>query len=149
MQAFFAPVTAALLLIHAVLGCCWHPVQSACASEQSGSIVGHGNAGIVGHGIAGQGIAGQCCGHCGEGEHRDSAPEQPCDCRVECHGDCVYLSEMTSLDSPLSLASWDYLPEVSGEVAILAELEHAAAHPPLINIAPPLRLHLQNQILLI
>src|SRR5262249_19789647 len=71
MHAFLSSLTAALLLIHAAFGCCWHHAHRC---------VIHGNA------VAAAEPQG-CCEH---HRHEGSTPV-PCGCKLECSGQCVYL----------------------------------------------------------
>src|SRR6478672_4361132 len=73
MQAFVASLTAALLFIHTVFGCCWH----------------HTHRGEHGSTFAGPEPV-KCCHH-----HQHSSDskqqEKPCGCNVECEGTCLYV----------------------------------------------------------
>ena len=141
MQAFFSPLIAALLLIHAVLGCCWQHARQANSAD-------HPNR-----------VSASCCTHShptGSTGHEHSAPGQPCDCRWECHATCVYLVDKASFDSQL-LAS-----EFLGFVLPLAIVQPAdldliglgsspgkSPGDALSCAQPALRLHVLNQLWLI
>jgi hypothetical protein len=134
MQAFTSNLIAVVLLSHAVLGCCWHNAQRLALADQQQST-----------------IAPACCQHEHSGDHRDSHPGTPCDCRWECHAVCVYVPEESGLES--SLAAFN--AELVGVVA-----EPAVGDPSDCNVvhwigddpasgAPAERLYLLHQILLI
>lgn len=139
MQAFFSPTIAAVLLIHAVFGCCWQHARQAIVAEHPGSAA-----------------ASACCPHGHASSHEHSVPGKPCDCRWECHGTCVYLAEKSSLELPLLVADLHgiaMLPAMSqsAELILVGQLSNgwgSNGSGPLCA-QPPLRLHLLNQILLI
>lgn len=95
MQAFFSPLIAVVLLIHAVLGCCWQHARQVIDTDHANLVT-----------------ADACCthGHSSQqgasSQHDHSAPGQPCDCRWECHATCVYLAEKASFDSQLLAADF-------------------------------------------
>src|SRR5262245_40480227 len=75
MRAISSTLLCSSLLIHAMLGCCWHDLHDGCAGEAShGALATDGN-----------------CDH-----DRDCAPSQhgshaPCKGHPNCHGLCHYL----------------------------------------------------------
>jgi hypothetical protein len=125
MHAVVSSLMAATLLVHAVLGCCWH---SRCDQQQT------------------KGAA--CCKH---HEHcQDQEPAKPCKCRVECHGVCTYLpTQKVQVDTPEVVVPFDFVATLSFAVgADLASALREAVYLP-DDIEPPLRLHLAHQVLLI
>lgn len=131
MQAFVANLTAALLLLHAALGCCWH---QAPACENGARLATH--------------AAEPCdCPHEGQHEHDSGEPAPaPCPCQIDCAGPCQsLLTRKVTLDAP-----------AAPMVAVLVT-PAAAIEPPAERVAvefrsphgPPLRAHLQFQLLLI
>ena len=126
MKAFAATLMSAFLLAHALLGCCWHH-EHGCATH-----------GAVAH-------SDECCNY-GDCPTHDSGP---CNCRIECGSVCVYISlEKTVVDcSPVMLDVVALNPTLPGNhSAKLLSWELASG---LAASAPPLRLHLLHQILVI
>lgn len=149
MHDFTAIVTAALLAIHAALGCCWH----------------HGHA----HGSTGGQAAarehscphGQCDGHRGHGHgeqgHRhdaelpdENAPDEDGPCGGACdEGACVFLAggKPVTPDPGGAALPGGILSAASSDAAYsLAAI--GTNHVPLA-LPPPLRLHLAKRLLLI
>ena len=133
MRAILTNLTASLLFIHTVFGCCWRHAHDCdhCAAEVPQST----------------GLALGCCG--GDQEEQDE-PAQ-CPCKFECHGVCTYLRpEKTTIEGSTSIASLDLVGVLPSRIA--AEPCGAAGwaqphrSPVLIG---SLRLHLLNRILLI
>jgi len=138
MRFVFASLVASSLLIHAVLGCCWHAGRERATSEFNVACSHHAH--------------GDCCDHHadhdGDADHGDS--HGPCDGKSHCHGLCTYLPvqkaqvDTQQLDLPMDFAA--ILPatcdaQLAGSSKFLLLREPAAE--------PPLRLHLLHQILLI
>src|SRR5437588_1471402 len=73
MQAFVANLTAALLFIHTVFGCCWHHAHH-CE---------HSSTAAIAHGAN--------CGHDHQHDGDAEQQERPCGCKVECLGTCIYV----------------------------------------------------------
>jgi hypothetical protein len=129
VHAFVANLTAALLLLHAALGCCWH---QAPACDDGARIAAA--------------TAEPCsCPHEGQHEH-DSGEPTPCPCQIDCAGPCQsLLTRKVTLDAPAAPI-----------FAVLA-MSAAAVEPPVERVpvefrsphGPPLRAHLQFQLLLI
>jgi len=146
MQAVFSPLIAAVLLIHAVLGCCWQHAREVIDAGISSSDTGRSQ----------QLTASDCCTHDHSSQHEHQAPGQPCDCRWECHATCVYLAEKASYDSQLLAADFlgFVLPLASFQPTDI-ELIGPGSSPgnwPGDSISysqPALRLHVLNQLWLI
>jgi hypothetical protein len=140
MARILPTFTAAILLFHALLGCCWL----------------HAKGGMTGtHEHAATCAAGDCCPEhkCAEHEHHDDGcehPAKPCGCELNCHRLCVYL--------PPDRATFELSHPVLA-IAIVAEptmlfADHLACTaerlcPLRAEVAPPLRLHLMHQLLLV
>jgi hypothetical protein len=139
MRAVFSSLVATALLIHAVMGCCWHHAHDALCSIRSS---------------AEQALETGCCHH-DQGEHGDQQQGQPshAPCRGHshcCQGLCTYLpAQKTQLDTLQSHVPLDFAAIVQAtcdaHVSALFHIErtHETA------AGPPLRLHLYHQILLI
>jgi hypothetical protein len=127
MQAFVATLTAALLFIHTVFGCCWHHAQcSTVAVSQSE----------------------HCCHHhkqSGDSNHQ----EKPCKCNIECEGSCAYVvPQKVKIEAP----QWTSI-EILAVLPSLAErpIEAACSSEDVSSLrawVPPLRTHLLHQVLL-
>jgi hypothetical protein len=133
MRIFFSSLVAASLLIHAVLGCCWHHAQ-----DLSG----------CGDTVAEQAVDAGCCHH----DHGDQDHGQPshAPCKGHCQGLCTYLPvQKTQLDHQQLHAALDFaiIAPATGDAQIAAGFCLARAHETAAQ--PPLRLHLFHQILLI
>jgi len=129
MQAFVARLTAALLFIHTVCGCCWHHAH---ASE---------------HRAAAAQTA-TCCHHHqhegGDGEH-----QKPGKCKSECQGKCSYVvPPKVQIEAPqfLAIDLNAVLPSLADDSLAAASSGPAFAFP--LDLAPPLRTHLLHQVLL-
>jgi hypothetical protein len=127
MQAFVAHLTAALLFIHTVFGCCWHHAQCSTPAVTESE---------------------HCCHH-----HQHSSdsrqPEKPCKCNIECEGTCAYVvPHKVKVEAPhwIGMDLPAVLPSLANH-----ELEAASFCQflsPLPDWAPPLRTHLLHQVLL-
>jgi hypothetical protein len=125
-------LTAGLLFIHTVLGCCWHHAHR-----------------WDGRGAALVAEKAHCCPH-----HDDQKSQQPGpdDCRQERCETCTYLlPQKVLIDSPQSaqfLAALDLaavLPQAADTIGLGASRRGFCAG--LFDAAPPLRLHLLHQTL--
>lgn len=126
------------LLIHAMLGCCWHDMHEAGAAGDSSALAADSD----------------CCHkHCCH--HRDSAndgadSDAPCKNHPNCHGLCHYLPvQKTALDKSLLSAPIDLAVDIQATcdtqaTALTFALATCESSPP-----PPVPLHLFHQILLI
>src|SRR5262245_40535131 len=129
MQAFLSSLTAALLFIHAIFGCCWHHAH---ACEHS-SVVAQ---------------TAKCCHH---GHHNsDSKPHDlPCKCKVECELTCTYVvPQKVKVEAPLGITSdiLAVLPSLSGHQLEATASWRAGWPPP--DLVTSLRTHLLHQVLL-
>jgi hypothetical protein len=135
VNAITSSLMSVLLVIHAMLGCCWHHAHACVGQEASAQPTAHGSS---------------CCQH-HDCPQRQEQPAAPCGCKIECQGVCIYLPTQKVLidNSPLAVAfefaavdrtlDGSHVPTaISWEVASGA-----------IASSPPLRLHLMHQILLI
>jgi hypothetical protein len=137
MHAALSSLVASSLLMHAVLGCCWHHRQANTCCDDSHVA----QASEVG------------CHHhhddCGDDDHEQSVPT-PCNGGPHCNGVCIYLPvQKTQIDqvqfvAPLDFAAFNLPPGVV-HVAAAHSLERLYE----LDTGPPLRLHLAYQILLI
>lgn len=135
MRAVFSSTVAVSLLIHAVMGCCWHQAREAASGDESPVAL----AADIG-----------CCRH-----HHAHAPQgqpshSPCNGKSNCHGLCTYLPpQKTQIDRLQSHVPIDFAAiapaMIDSQVAALRVMERTRELAP----EPPLRLHLLNQILLI
>lgn len=138
MQAVVSSLTAVLLFIHTVFGCCWHHAH-VCQQQP----------------IAAAATTAGCCQHRhhheGPQQSESNPHEQPGNCQVNCHGTCNYtVPQKVRVDSPLSIASIDLWPTAGAlcqSHLVSAIAWEAAGLQPLPE--QPLRLHLLHQLLLI
>jgi hypothetical protein len=131
MQAFVANLTAALLFIHTVFGCCWHHAH-ACEHALTAAVT----------------QPSKCCHH--HHHESDSKHEhKPGKCKSDCEGTCNYvLQQKVTIEAPQWVANdvLTALPTLAGQ-----QIEAAAsweAAPSLSDLALPLRTHLLHQVLL-
>jgi hypothetical protein len=140
MHTFLSSLTAAMLLLHAFVGCCRHAAHDASCRETSNS-------------ASCAARAADCCRHGHQdADHEDQTPTTPCKCRLDCKSLCNYLpTEKVTLDSSQLVLAFDCaLCEAAWTDAWLAATQSNGS--PVCDIgtlAPPLRLHLLYQILLI
>lgn len=135
MRAIVTNLTAGLLFIHTVFGCCWHHAHDCdhCVAKTGPST----------------GLTASCCGH---DEADDNQPAEPCHCEFECQGVCTYLPpEKTTVEAPAkSIASLDLLAVLPTAAATDSRgTSHRAESHGLPPLAGSLRLHLWHRILLI
>jgi hypothetical protein len=132
MHAAISSLISAILLLHAVLGCCWHHV----------------------HDCAGKSVAveGCRCGHHGDGSSGDEhAPATPCPAERDCPGVFVYLpTERSQVELPLLTTPLALVPTP----CVLADTSTPASPAWLdalfcTGVAPHVRLHLAQSVLLI
>lgn len=143
MRALFTNLTAVLLFIHAVLGCCWHHAHQCdrCGAED-------GAAAETGFARFAPGLLG--CHDCDDDDH--GQPADPCRCQFECQGVCVYVApQKSSLDgASVSGADFDLWAVTAGPPA--ARIGEAAARADFLSspiMATGLRPHLLYQVLVI
>src|SRR5437868_88589 len=87
MQAFVSILTAALLFIHTVFGCCWHHEH---CSEHGSSVAVNQSA--------------KCCHHHQHGSD-SKQQEKPGKCKVECAGACIYVvPPKVTVEAPQSIS---------------------------------------------
>jgi hypothetical protein len=136
MRALVPNLTAVLLVIHAMIGCChhhWHGDDEVAAASIS---VSHCS----------------CCSHQRATHDASKVPGEPCNGERECHGVCSYIptqrmqlgASAGGIDFRLAIVTPVH---TSGRIAAAAErLDQLDA---VDDSPPPLRLHLLHQILLI
>ena len=133
MRAAFSSLVSASLLIHAVLGCCWH----------------HAHAGEL---LSSESVAGEprdCCHH-GAAPAEHPSPS-PCNDGPHCEGICTYLPAPKSL---IDMSQFLALSDFAAILSVASDLPLSAM--PAVErfvdprgFKPPLRLHLLHQHLLI
>jgi hypothetical protein len=134
MRAAFSSLVSLSLLIHAVLGCCWHHAHAGELLSSRASVADEPS---------------DCCHH---GAHPAEHPAPgPCNDSPHCEGICSYLPAPKSLiDMPQLVAPSDFaaiLPAATD--ATLSAMLAGDRVIDLDGIKPPLRLHLLHQHLLI
>jgi hypothetical protein len=127
MQAFLSSVTAAILFIHTVFGCCWHHAHGSTAAISEPA---------------------RCCHH--HQHSNDSKPQQkPCKCNVECESACTYIvPQKVIVEAPQCIA-FDLLavlPSLAGRQMEVAASWQGITSPS--DTAPPVRTHLLHQVFL-
>jgi hypothetical protein len=131
MQAFVASLTAALLFIHTVFGCCWHHAHACEHSLKVAVSQPH-----------------KCCHH----HHHDEDSQQhekPGKCKSDCEGTCSYVvPQKVTIEAPqwIAIDLLAVLPSPSDR-----QIEAAASWEALLSpsdLAPPLRTHLLHQVFL-
>jgi hypothetical protein len=143
MHAFLSNLTAVLLVIHAMIGCCHHHWH--CDDECAAAVT---LCAAPCPCCAPYTCCEPCCGSHDESEQ----PSQPCNGELQCQGVCSYLPtqktviDASDVDSGLDFAA--IIPtHLDGHLAAAA-LPWGFAHT-VNDSPPPLRLHLLHQILLI
>jgi hypothetical protein len=137
MRALLSNLTAVLLVIHAMIGCCHHHWHSDAECAAAATI---------------SAAPCQCCDPCCGSNDESEQPSHPCDGKLECQGVCNYVpTEKTQIDASPADAAFDFaaaIPTLLGGHLAAATLSWDRAHT-LNDSPPPLRLHLLHQILLI
>jgi hypothetical protein len=138
MRAFLSNLTAVMLVIHAMIGCCHHHWHSEAECAESATFALFVPPCQCGH---------SCCGRQDQSEQSSS----PCDREFECQGLCSYLpTQRTVIEASASGAAIDFaalVPTLLDGRFVAAALPCDRAHT--LNHSPPLKLHLLNQILLL
>ena len=141
MQTFTATLTAAVLAVHAALGCCWHhghshtPTASGPMAAQRACSHGHEH--------------GERHRHEGNGP-REDAPEENAPCGGQCEEDsCVFLAggKPVMPDNGQAAVPVGGLLAASTDALFLPAAKRTRDVPP--ALPPPLRLHLAKRVLLI
>lgn len=137
MRAFVSNLTAAMVLVHALVGCCRH---------QDHHFVGCDNTECSDSLVAG------CC-HSDDAasSHENERPFAPCDCKLACKALCVSLPpEKALIDAGQSVRCIDVVAVASASGAISASTAHFYCDAMRVfHAEPPLRLHLMHQIILV
>jgi len=137
MHALLSNLTAVLLVIHAMIGCCHHPwcSDAECAAAATASATPR-----------------DCCDHRGDSHDEPGQPSQPCNGEIECHGVCTYVpTQKTVIDASPADAACDFAAAIpslldSRLAAVALSWDRACAPH---DSPPSLRRHLLHQILLI
>jgi len=129
MQAFVASLTAAVLFIHTVFGCCWHHAHQC----EHGSTVSQ---------------PAKCCHH-HQHDSDTKQPEKPCQGDIECQGTCSYVvPQKVQVQAPqwISIDLLAVLPSLANQQIDSAAACEARLWLPVLT--PRLRTHLLHQVLL-
>jgi hypothetical protein len=136
MHGLVSNLMAALVGIHAVLGCGLHHAHECEECVPSSTQVAR---------------APTCCHHQQDASPCDESAPTPCKCFLECHDVCAFLpTSKTQVELPALVVPFESALTVSAISSLQAascsssEFSHGNA-----ALAPPLRLHLLHQILLI
>ena len=138
MRRYVSSLTTAMLLVHALVGCCRHHDHHRIMcdrTEFSDSLVG-----------------GCCHQDDATPRHDDERPFAPCDCRLTCKALCVSLPpEKTLIDAGQSVPSIDVMTAASIAATVHAPtaLSYCDGRRVCRAPEPPLRLHLLHQIILV
>lgn len=134
MRAFFCSLLCASLLIHAVLGCCWHDLHdSACCGGSLPSL---------------EADAGCCHDHDASTDGHES--HAPCKEPANCHGLCHYLPvQKSSFGKCLDYVVIDFAVDAHATTGSQISALSFAPGTCEFSAPPPMRLHLFHQILLI
>src|ERR1700741_2834957 len=113
MRGFVSNLTAAMLIVHALVGCCRHHHHLAACGEEV-EVCDTFSVDSC-----------QCChhDHAAKGQdgedHRDDGPAKPCGCKVECRSLCISLPpERNQVNAGQMLPSFDFMA-VAPATAIL------------------------------
>ena len=135
MRLFVSNLTAAMLLIHSLIGCCWHHGH-ACAERQE-TVAIHAD----------------CChDHDGESHDDNEAPARHHNCELKCQGVCTYLpTQKIVIDAQQLLNSIDYVAVVLATANSYSASAASFWERSRVTRAskPPLRLHLLHQVILV
>jgi hypothetical protein len=133
MHTLLASLVASSLLLHAVLGCCWHYGQesSRCCESQDVADADHHE-----H---------DCCG-----DRDDDTEPLPCNGGPHCHNVCNYLPvQKSQLDQGQLNVLLDFVAVVLPATNVHVVAAHGIDRLYELDTGLPLRLHLVHQILLI
>lgn len=135
MPRIVSILLAGSLLAHVALGCCGH-VEHTCGRDAA---------------LAERAAASDCCEGDHDGPTCPAERDDPCKCRPECHGKCLFLPGATKLHAASSTrsspraAATSLLPATSPAGAARCWQQACQHFPP----EQPVRLHLLHQLLLI
>jgi len=131
MHGVLTSLTAVVLFIHTVFGCCWHHAH--CFE--------HGSTVAVNQPL-------KCCRH-----HQHSSDskqqEEPCKGNVECKGTCIYVvPQKVKVEAPqwVAVDLLAVLPLLADQAIGTAGSCEAGWSSP--DLVPPVRTHLLHQVLL-
>src|SRR5215208_6103702 len=134
MRTVFSSLLCASLLVHALLGCCWHDVHDADGPGVS---------------LVSLGTDANCC-HDHDGTADGSGSKAPCKGHPNCHGLCNYLPvQKTSFGDCLEHVVIDIALDSSAVADSHVSALSFAVRTCEFSPSPPMRLHLFHQILLI
>ena len=138
MRGCFSSVTAAMLALHSVLGCCWHHAH--CCTQEHALAAAVASPGACHDDPADNGGTTEPCGH---GHHGHPGRHE---CQV---GTCVFMGP-NRVDWQQFSFPWAASPAVLGPIGP-APVAALPAMPcfDLDALLPPLRRHLLDQVLLI
>jgi hypothetical protein len=135
MPRMLASFTAGLVCLHALLGCCWlHAQRCALCPAEACQVAEHDG----------------CCSHDRSERPGGHESDDPCQCRIECQGVCVYLppekAQIDCSDLTISFAICATPAWLDG-----SHMDGLPGRPRggWADSVPPLRLHLLHQVLLI
>lgn len=140
MRVIACNLMAAMLLVHAMVGCCrYHRHETA---HRDGA-------------AADERLAAGCCHH-GDGccGHEEQPSPAPCDCRMECKALCIYLPPERCVTDAGDLSRAMDVVCALDMLGLRTAVEAAAAKPigdrawAHTALEPPVRLHLLHQIIL-
>ncbi len=138
MRAASCTLLCLSLLIHAVLGCCWHDVHEAGTLGETAALA----------------VGADCCHkHCGH--ERDGAADgadsdAPCKNHPNCHGLCHYLPvQKSTFDQSQVWAPMDLAVDLPATCGTQLSAVSFAVGTCEFSPSPPVPLHLFHQILLI
>jgi hypothetical protein len=141
MRMIVSIVTAAMLLVHALVGCC-------CGHHES-------YAGICESTTQFESLSCGCCHHdhvsCHD-EHEHGRAPAPCKCKLECKATCIFLPpEKSHLDDGQTNHCSDVVADARPAVTIQATTGCSSWGVMRLARAwePPLRLHLLHQSILV
>jgi len=134
MRTVFSSLLCASLLIHAMLGCCWHDMHDTAACDGSLASL----------------AADDCCGHDYDAATNGHGHDAPCKGHPNCHGLCSYLPvQKTNFGKCFDHVLVDFA--VDAHAACGSHVSAVSFAPGTCDFCPPLpvRLHLFHRILLI
>jgi hypothetical protein len=145
MKPLLTTIVAALVLLHGLFGCCWHPTQhvsSQASTElsvtQPSECRCHAHAPVC-----------ELQGH--QDEHSPSHPASPSERHTCCHDQCNWISESLATDlERLALSQFQIVPadRIFASSAVQPAAQLVLAHQ-IEPFALPVRIHLALGVLLI
>jgi hypothetical protein len=136
MNTFLSNLTAAMLVIHAMIGCChhhWHRADEAAAAPAIS-------------------MACACCCHGEQAGDEEQVPTEPCSGELQCQGVCTYLpSQKTAIDASPMASPFDYavVPQIASSCRLAITESTWDSSDGTCNSLHPPTLHRLHQLLLI